>query len=199
MFYFAFIDGSTLAGQVTLYRYVNSLSQGFQCRKNQGHFFGNKEDSYLIVKWVSQGRINFYPLKIICSFAYFFLLYNRLLNRLTYTMQQKNDTIPSLFDQLYLLLQRERCYDDFRRICEQIEAFIRDRYDREADPVSKNKYRHATSALSHTIGKEVVYIENYQGKMHKKNAPKIRTEEYFKAIDKAHSQVHIDILEVMKI
>ena len=39
-------------------------------------------------------------------------------------------------------------------------------------------YRHALSAVAHTLGKEVEYIKYHQDEMRKKNAAKKRTDEY---------------------
>lgn len=107
----------------------------------------------------------------------------------------KKETIKEYFEQLHHLLRKEKSSYDFKRICERIEILIKDRIKQETG--KKVAYTNAASRLSHTIGKEVVYIESCQEKMYKKNAPKKRADEYFDAVYKAYRQINLDIHEVL--
>ena len=111
--------------------------------------------------------------------------------------QEKNETVTELFDQLHPLLLKDRCYYEFKRICEKIDALLRKRHDDEIYATQKTDYLQAFSRLSHTIGKEVEFIESHQDRMHKRNAAKVRVDEYYKAVNKAYDQVHSDILMIL--
>lgn len=112
-------------------------------------------------------------------------------------MEPTQESIKNFYDRLYPLLHQERCYYDFKRICEEIETIIRKRIVEKANDSSSSEYLIAASRLSHTIGKEVDFIKYHQDKMHKKNAAKVRANEYYEAIQKAYKQVYLDIFSVM--
>lgn len=114
-------------------------------------------------------------------------------------MELANNSIKELFGQLSPLLHKKRCYYDFKRICETIETIIEKRIAEKVDNdnISTNYLNAALLSLSHTIGKEVGFIKYHQDKMHKKNAAKVRADEYYEAVHKAHKQVYLDISVLM--
>ena len=111
-------------------------------------------------------------------------------------MEQKNETINECFEQLYPLLNKERSFWNFRQIFEKIETLIRDCIKQDENE-RKDIYINAASRLSRTIGKDVMIIQSYQEKMHKKNAPKRCSAEYFDVVYRAYRQINLDIHEVI--
>ena len=112
-------------------------------------------------------------------------------------MEQKEDTLTELLHQLHKLLYKERCYFDFKRITDRMLNKLNTLHDQETDPERKTHYQHAIHGLAHTIEKEVYYIKYHQDLMHKKNAPKVRADEYYKAISDAYDQIRLDIVMVL--
>ena len=58
-------------------------------------------------------------------------------------------------------------------------------------------YRHALSAVAHTLGKEVEYIKYHQDEMRKKNAAKKRTDEYRESVTEAVRRIYQDIKYIL--
>ena len=111
-------------------------------------------------------------------------------------MEQKTETIDECLQQLYSLVKENRASYDFRQISKKIETLIRD-HIKQGETDRKDIYINAASRLSRTIGKDVMIIESYQDRMHKKNAPKRCTDEYFGAVYRAYRQIKLDIHEVI--
>lgn len=109
-------------------------------------------------------------------------------------MINKNEVIEECLSKLNQFRIKKDAYYSFVLIVEEILKEINKVRSSLEDETEKNRLFHIWGNINHTLNKEVRYIEYEEGRMKKRNAAKIRTVEYFKAVDDACDHIHMDLM-----